>query len=66
MIENQQNYGSDDRHKQTVEVGSAYARGSKYMEQPATSKSADNAQQDVEQDALAFPVYKLAANEPRH
>ncbi|HLM99167.1 MAG TPA: hypothetical protein VK335_07795 [Bryobacteraceae bacterium] len=34
------------------------------MEQPATSKSADNSQEDVEQDALTFPIYKLAAYEP--
>jgi hypothetical protein len=34
------------------------------MEQPATSKSADNSQQDVEQDALTSTIYKLAADEP--
>jgi hypothetical protein len=38
--------------------------GSKDVEQPATSKSADNSQQDVEQDALTSPIYKLAADEP--
>jgi hypothetical protein len=47
-----------------VEVESAYAWGSKDVEQPATNKSADNTQQNVEQNALTFPIYKLAANKP--
>jgi len=33
------------------------------MEQPSTSKSADNSQKDVEQDAFASPIYNLAADE---
>jgi hypothetical protein len=64
VIENQQNHRSDNRHEETVKVESGYARGSKDMEQPATGKSADNAQQDVEQNALASTVHDLAADEP--
>jgi len=33
------------------------------MEQPATSKSADNSQKDVEQHTLTSPIYDLAADE---
>ena len=57
MIENQQNHRADNRHEQTVEVESAYTTSSKDVEQPATSKSADNTQQDVEQNALTSPIY---------
>ena len=41
-----------------MEVESGYAGGSKDVEQPATRKSADHAQQDVEQDAspLLFTI----------
>jgi len=34
------------------------------VEQPATRKSADNSQEDVEHDALTSPIYNLAADEP--
>jgi len=64
MIENQQNRWAHNCHEETVEVQSAYAGGTEYTEQPATSKSADNSQQDVEQNALTSPIYNLAANEP--
>src|ERR1017187_8976140 len=50
VIENQQAHRADNRHEETIEVESAYARGSKDVEQPATGKSADNTHQDVEQD----------------
>jgi hypothetical protein len=66
VIENQQDHRADNRHEETIEVESAYARGSKDVEQPATGKSADNTQQDVEQDALTCPIYNLAADEPRN
>jgi len=64
VIENQHNHGADNRYEETVEVDSAYAMGSKDAEQPATAKSADNTQQDVEQHALTSPIHKLAADEP--
>jgi len=32
------------------------------VEQPASNNGADNAQQDVEHDALTSPIYDLAAN----
>jgi hypothetical protein len=35
------------------------------MEQPAAGKSADTSQQDIEQDTLTSPIYKLAANKSR-
>jgi hypothetical protein len=63
VIDNQQNHGPDYRHEETVEVESGYARGSKGVEQPSTGKSADNAQQDVEQDALTSAIYDPAADE---
>jgi hypothetical protein len=64
VIQNQQNHGSDNRHEETIDIESAYARGSKYVEQPATGKSAHNSQQDIEKDALTSPVDKFAGDVP--
>jgi hypothetical protein len=44
VIENQENHRADNRDQEAVEVESPYARRSKDVEQPATNKSADNAQ----------------------
>jgi len=66
VIENQHYHGADNRHEQAVEVEPVYALASKDVEQPAAGESADNTQKDVEQDALASPVYNLAANESRN
>ena len=63
VVENQQNHRAGSRYEEAVEVESAYARGSKHAEQPATGKSAYNTQQDVEQYALASPIDNLAADE---
>jgi len=64
VIENQQNHRADNGHEETVEVQAIDARGSKDVEEPAASQSADNTQQDIEHDALTSPVYDLAADEP--
>jgi len=64
VIENQQNHGAHDRYEKTVEVEPTYARSAKYMEQPATGKSADNSQQNVEQEAFTSPIHKLAGDKP--
>jgi hypothetical protein len=66
VIENQHDHGADNRHEETVDVEPVYALASKNVEQPATGKSADNTQKDVEQDALAPPVYNLAADVSRN
>lgn len=62
MIDNQQNHRADNCHEEAVEVESAYARSPKDVEQPTASKSADNSQQDVEQNALTSPIYQFAAD----
>jgi len=64
MIDNQQNHRAENGYEETVQVKPAYPSGSKGAEQPAPNNGADNSQQDVEHDALASPVYDLAANKP--
>jgi tetratricopeptide (TPR) repeat protein len=49
----------------TAEVKSVYTGGSEGTKQPATGHGTDNSQQDVRQNALLSPLYKLAAYEPR-
>jgi hypothetical protein len=62
MIDKKYNHRAENRHEKAVQIEPIYSSCSKGVEQPAPNAGADYSQQDVEHDALASPVYDLAAN----
>ena len=62
VIGNQQNYRPNDGNEQAVKVQSGHARTSKRGENPTSRNRANDAQNDIQEDALTRFIYDLACD----
>src|SRR3954468_12581111 len=63
MVDDQHDDGTDHRHEHAVDVEAGHARRPELVEQKAADHRADDAEDDVEQQALALAVDDLAGDE---
>jgi hypothetical protein len=63
IVDHQHHYRTDDRDDHAVNVQAGHAACTKQAEQKSTNERADNAQGDVQPEALAVLVDDLAPNE---
>src|SRR3954452_1207349 len=63
MVDDQHDDGADHRHEHAVDVEAGHAGRPELVEQEAADHRADDAEHDVEQQALALAVDNLAGDE---
>src|SRR3954453_21151372 len=63
MVDDQHDDGADHRHEHAVDVEAGHPRRPELVEQEAADHRADDAEDDVEQQALALAVDHLAGDE---